>query len=355
VAGAGASGAAVALALARAGCAVTLADPAKPGDNASGVAAGMLAPTLEALFDPAAAPHLGLMRRARDLWPALAGDVGLELDTTGALAVGGPGDVAAWEASARRLGLACETLSPSQARRRAPWLAPSLGGLWTGEDWRLEPEAALAAFATAARAGGVRLIAAAVTGFEPGCARLTGGRELVADALVVATGASRALSAIAPELAALDPIKGQILRATLTPLSGPVVRSREIYICPARAGAVIGATMAPGRADTRVDPAMTAHLARLASRLAPPLIGGQFTGRAGVRAATLDGLPMVGASRSPGVWLAVGARRNGWLLAPLIAKTIVGALIGRGGDGETVERFNPGRFGPSPAAGLIAP
>ena len=72
VAGAGALGSAIALRLARQGRAVTVFDPAPPGANASGVAAGMLAPVSEALFDPASQGHLDLMRRARDLWPAFA-------------------------------------------------------------------------------------------------------------------------------------------------------------------------------------------------------------------------------------------------------------------------------------------
>ena len=355
VAGAGAVGQATALALSRAGCVVTLADPAARGDNASGVAGGMLAPALEAIFDPGAAPHLGLMRRARDLWPALAGEIGLELDTMGAMAVGGSGDLAVWEAAARRLGIACRRLSPGHARRRAPWLAPGLGGLWTGEDWRLEPAAALAAMAAAAQSQGVRAIDAAVTGLEAGYARLAGGREIAADALIIATGASRALIDVAPELALLTPIKGQILRTPLAPLSGPVVRSGEIYICPAPAGAVIGATMTPGRDDTRVDAATTARLARLAATLAPTLAGARVTARAGVRAATRDGLPIVGPSRSPGVWLAVGARRNGWLLAPLIAEQIVGDLVGREEAGERVEPFDAGRFAAGRPPGLIAP
>ncbi|HXQ45452.1 MAG TPA: FAD-dependent oxidoreductase, partial [Caulobacteraceae bacterium] len=47
VAGAGALGASIALVLARAGARVALADPAPQGANASGVAAGMLAPAFE--------------------------------------------------------------------------------------------------------------------------------------------------------------------------------------------------------------------------------------------------------------------------------------------------------------------
>ncbi|WP_374532535.1 FAD-dependent oxidoreductase, partial [Phenylobacterium sp.] len=71
VAGAGALGLTTALALADAGAQVTVFDPAGPGDNASGVAAGMLAPAFEAVLDPAAAPHFDLLLAARDLWPAL--------------------------------------------------------------------------------------------------------------------------------------------------------------------------------------------------------------------------------------------------------------------------------------------
>ena len=52
VAGAGAFGTAIALELARGGAEVVLADPAGVGDNASGAAAGMLAPAFEALLDP---------------------------------------------------------------------------------------------------------------------------------------------------------------------------------------------------------------------------------------------------------------------------------------------------------------
>ena len=63
---------ATALRLARMGLAVTVFEPAAPGDNASGVAAGMLAPVSEALFDPLSSAHLALMRRARDLGADIA-------------------------------------------------------------------------------------------------------------------------------------------------------------------------------------------------------------------------------------------------------------------------------------------
>ena len=55
IAGAGVLGLSCALALADAGCAVTVHDPALDGQNASGVAAGMLAPVFETVLDPASA------------------------------------------------------------------------------------------------------------------------------------------------------------------------------------------------------------------------------------------------------------------------------------------------------------
>ena len=51
VAGAGVLGLSTALALADAGCAVTVCDPAAEAANASGVAAGMLAPAFETVLD----------------------------------------------------------------------------------------------------------------------------------------------------------------------------------------------------------------------------------------------------------------------------------------------------------------
>jgi glycine oxidase len=64
---------------------------------------------------------------------------------------------------------------------------------------------------------------------------------------------------------------------------------------------------------------------------------------AGVRAATPDGLPLVGPSAAPGVLLAVGARRNGWLLAPLVAKVVAAYVTGRD-TGRYAAQFDPRRF-----------
>jgi glycine oxidase len=301
VAGAGAIGSAVALTLARAGIDVTLFDPNPPGDNASGVAAGMLAPVAEAVFDPVSTPHLALLRRARDLWPAFAEGLDLGIRRDGLRVEGEPGWLTAIAARFEALGAPFQRLD---------------GGLVDAEDWRIEARPALAAMRTAFEALGGR--------FEP---RAFTPEDLLAfSAVVLATGAGGA-SGLAPELKALTPIKGQILRADRGPTTGPVIRGEGVYIAPGESPA-IGATMEAGRDDLAVDPAATDALRAAAIRLRPELAGAVLTTEVGVRAATPDGLPLVGWSATPGVMLAVGARRNGWLLAPLVADLVAAYLKG---------------------------
>jgi glycine oxidase len=345
VAGAGALGASIAVALGQAGARVVLADPAAAGDNASGVAAGMLAPAFEAVLDEGSARHFPLLQAARTLWPEWAthlGDIGFR--RSGAIWVDLPDSVPLIDAHARALaalGAQAERLSEAALRSHIPGLGPGLGpGLFTPGDWRIEPRATLAALHAAAIASGVRIAAQSVRGFAPGAAVLSDGETVPADLLVLATGAHG--SDLAPELAALSPIKGQILRYAGAPSDDdrPVLRCRGGYAVPARDGLRIGATMEPGLADQRVDPVLAAPLGQLAADLFPTLADAPYAAQAGVRAATPDGLPLVGPSSRDGVFLATGARRNGWLLAPLVARMLAAYLSDRD---------------PGPYAGLLAP
>ncbi|CAN5298387.1 FAD-dependent oxidoreductase [soil metagenome] len=300
VAGAGAMGSAVALALARAGLDVTVFDPRPLGDNASGVAAGMLAPVAETLFDPLSSAHLALLRRARDLWPAFVEGLDLPILREG-LRV--EGDAAGLATVAARL----EALDAPFERQD--------GSLFSTEDWRIEARPALAALSAAVQALGARLQPRA---FTPD--------DLPAfSAVVLATGPADA--GLAPELVALTPVKGQLLRADRGPATGPVIRGDGVYICPGESPA-IGATMEVGRDDLDIDTVATEGLRAAAIRLRPELAGAVMTTEVGVRATTPDGLPLVGWSATPGVMLAVGARRNGWLLAPLVAGLVAAYLKG---------------------------
>ena len=187
VAGAGAIGSVCALILARRGAKVVLSDPAARGDNASGVAAGMLAPVCEALFDGTSQGHLPLLRTALQAWDRLLPDMAASLDRSGAVIEAG--DAQAVLRRAEAIGALVEPMAADQARRLCPGLGPPGPFLFTAEDWRLDARTMLAALHQALRAEGGQLLRSPVTGRPaPG-----------ADILVQATGPG-------PDL---TPIKGQ--------------------------------------------------------------------------------------------------------------------------------------------------
>jgi glycine oxidase len=326
VAGAGALGLSTALALADAGCAVTVCDP-EADANASSVAAGMLAPVFETVLDTQGSDDLALLLAARNLWPAAAARAGVELDRAGAVAVGSPDWLAGVGARMSALGLHGTELGERTLAQLAPGLTIK-AGLMTREDWRIEPRQALHALRAAALAAGVA--------FRPEAVEGRGG----ADWLIAATGAGRAL---APELARLIPVKGHILRVDKPPSIAVSLRAAGVYAVPAQGGLAVGATMEPGVDDPAVDPAKGTLLREAGTRLFPELAQARARLFAGIRAATPDGLPMVGPSAEPGVLVAAGARRNGWLLAPLVAQLIVACVTGRD-PGPYAARLDPRRF-----------
>lgn len=330
VAGGGALGSSIALSLAQAGARVVLADPVDAMTSASGVAAGMLAPALESVLDPEAGLPFDLLRAARDLWPAFAarlGGVDIGLKRAGALWLdlpGAPPRAPAIVADLARIGAvtaeppAATFLTIARDRR-----------VFTPEDWRLDPGATLRALSQAFRAAGGEIVRARLEGFEDGCAWLSDGSRRTVDRLVVATGAQGA--ELAPELGALIPIKGHILKypALCPPAGAATIRCADGYATGGADGLCVGATMERGRADLAIDPAIVARLHALAERLYPQAGALTPVALAGVRAASRDGPPVVSPSARAGVLVAAGARRNGWLLAPLVAQIVTAYLMQR--------------------------
>ena len=84
-----------------------------------------------------------------------------------------------------------------------------------------------------------------------------------------------------------------------------VVRTPDIYIVPRTSGpnagrAIIGATIEDAGFDKTVHPSDIAHLRSLAAALLPPLADApQLEAWAGLRPATPDGLPLLGALPAP--------------------------------------------------------
>jgi glycine oxidase len=165
--------------------------------------------------------------------------------------------------------------------------------------------------------------------------------------VVIATGwAAPALAeplGLAPGL--VRPIKGHILRLVGegTDQLERVTRAPGVYLVPRPDGLVVGATMQPDRADVTIEPEVVEALHQAAAAVFPALAGAKVAeARAGVRGASPDGLPLVGAAGAPGVHLALAPRRNGWLLAPLVARSVAASLLGE--DDPAGGAFRPDRF-----------
>ena len=337
VVGAGVFGLATGLALAEAGMKVRLV-AATPSDlTASGVAAGMLAPAFEMALDPPATDALDLLLAGRDLWPDLARELGVSLDRTGAAAIGPEAWLDGLEARLATLGLEGRTAGRAEMEAISSGLGSRFPrALLTPEDWRIEPQAALQAMAGRLHDLGGTL--------EIGTFTLQ-DLEAAASPVVLATGVDRRLEGLVPELAGLSPIKGQILwRPGPSPPVG-VIRTPGAYLLGSGGGFLAGATMEAGRSDLAADLEAQVELRGALADAFPPLATEGWVTRVGVRAASPDGLPLAGASVRPGVFLAVGARRNGWLLAPLVAEIVTAAVTGEDG-GRWAPRLDPSRFAP---------
>jgi glycine oxidase len=159
---------------------------------------------------------------------------------------------------------------------------------------------------------------------------------LHAKQFVDCTGAWASITSRLPNLQ-VAPKKGQMLAVSLSP-SLPlhiVVRTPRIYIVPRTSGpnagrAIIGATIEDAGFDKSIHPSDIAHLRSLAAALLPPLAAApQLEAWAGLRPATPDGLPLLGAlPTQPNHFLATGHYRDGILLAPATAHVMAQLLSG---------------------------
>ncbi|WP_427788638.1 NAD(P)/FAD-dependent oxidoreductase [Brevundimonas diminuta] len=313
VIGAGALGLCAAAELRRRGRRVAVVDPG--GVNASAVAAGMIAPAMECAIDDLSPEAAQVLRRARDLWPAFAEATGVRL--YGDLAEWRGGNVA--ELAARMAALGFQHQYDAASAR-----------LTTPEDAKVDPPQALAALAQGLTV--IEARAQSVSRDGQGWRVETTAGAVRAEHLILATGADPALEGLPPEacaaVARITPIRGQI-GLVKERLVDHVVRGPGAYVAPMGEGSVIGATMEPGERSTTPDAArceaMLAAAWKVMDQAPRPLT---IDWRAGVRGTTPDGLPMAG-QVAPGFHVALGPRRNGWLLGPLIGAVVADAIEGR--------------------------
>ncbi|MCW3790619.1 glycine oxidase ThiO [Paenibacillus sp. LS1] len=125
------------------------------------------------------------------------------------------------------------------------------------------------------------------------------------------------------------------------------VYAEDIYIVPKANGEVwLGATSLPGRTDLNVSVQGVQKLLTAATHWVPGMKEAQFIRAwAGVRPATPDGLPYIGACKSiPGLFAAFGHYRNGILLSAITGRLIAELLAGKNSEELGIEALSPERL-----------
>ncbi len=366
VVGGGVIGLSVAWRLLHAGASVVVLERGQVGKEASGAAAGMLAPLAEAR-GPGPFVELGLesLRRYPLFVDALREETGIdpELSCPGMLRVAMDAEeedalcgAFTWQGEA---GLRVERLSGEEARRLEPCLSPHVrAAVLSPQERHVEPRRLVRALALAcARRGGRIAEGAPAESFETQGARVTGVRTadgaVSCGQVVVAGGAwtgaiGRRLDAPLPEF----PVRGQILAlACLPPPVRHTVYAHRGYLVPKADGrVVVGATEARAGFDARPTAGGLARLLVMAPTLVPALADASFESAwAGLRPASADGLPILGPLPAwENAHVAAGHFRNGVLLAPVTAEAVTPSVLGERAH-PLLAPFRPDRFTPGAA------
>ena len=135
---------------------------------------------------------------------------------------------------------------------------------------------------------------------------------------------------IGPDPFPTRPVKGQMLCVVMPQkeLVRHVIRTPNVYLIPRSDGRlVIGATQEEAGFDKQTIPETIQKLRQSALDLVPKLADARILEDwAGLRPGTPDGLPILGATATPGYFVASGHFRDGILLAPVTAR-VMGQVI----------------------------
>jgi glycine oxidase len=362
VIGAGIIGCAVAYELTRRGASVQIVDDRPAGMGATQASAGMLAPYTEAKDRNDA--FLDLAVRSLALYDDFVSGVvaasGIEVGyhRSGTLEVATTSDrMAALRHMADRLGargVMVRVLDAQAVRAEEPQVSEDvIGALLIDSHGFVNAGELTRALVTAARRHGARVIEGSrvlrVSSRDNDLLAQTADGSHRADAVVLAAGSWSAHVAI--ESAApppVRPVRGQLLHlAWRGPRLRRVIWGERCYLVPWSDGTLlVGATMEEVGFDEQTTVAAVHELLDAACELVPRVRSAGFLGaRAGLRPATVDTMPIVGASRvMPNVMYATGHFRNGVLLAPVTARLVANAMLDGRAD-PAFEDIGPQRFG----------
>ena len=356
VVGAGIIGCAVAYELASRGVRVRLVDDRMVGCGATGASAGVLCPHIEG--HAPALRQLGTASLALyDEFVARAVvDSGREVDyrRTGTLEVAlTEGEAAQLQATAEAhavAGVAHRYFGPLEARSLEPSLSDRVtGALLVPEHGYIRAFDFAHRLCAAALGLGASIQPGRVRRIVPGRYRATvetGRVTMWSEIVVIAAGSWS--SSLEPAAPMVKPIRGQLLHLKRQPaIASRVIWGSECYVVPWQDGTfLVGATVEDVGFDESSTVAGVRDLLARVCRLLPDASNAMFgDARSGLRPATPDELPIVGASSThSGVFFATGHYRNGVLLAPLTAAVLADLIID-GRSAPELELMAPRRFG----------
>jgi glycine oxidase len=351
IVGGGAIGLSIAYQLATEGLAVHVIDRGNPGSEASWAGAGILPPA----GPKSATPIEMLARLSYELHPQWAAQLLEETGIDTGYHPSGGLYVARDEAGSFHLRLAqhlwessgvrYEPLAPDAIQNAEPQLSVGRTERQVREAIRLPDEAQLRnprhlkALIAACHKRGVTISAgAAADGFETDGDRVTGvvtsSGTVRAGAIVLAGGAWT--SAIALQLGLrvqVRPIRGQIvLLRTGQPILRHVINEGPRYLVPREDGRVlVGSTEEDVGFDKLTTSVAKADLLELATSLVPALAQAEVERTwAGLRPATIDGLPYLGPLAGwRNAFIAAGHFRQGLYLSPGTALVLADCVLGR--------------------------
>jgi len=362
VVGGGIAGFAVALALWERGVAVTVLEATRPGSEATGASAGMLAAQYEA---HAADPLFGLCIRARGEYAGFAQRTeelsghNLAVRWDGLLVANfdraeheAAERTASWQ---REAGLEAQVLEPGRALELQPGVSPAVESyLWLPAEGQVDSQRLATALGDAIARTAIRLISGnrveriiaqggTVAGVE-----MVDGRTLAADRVVVAAGAWSGRLGGLPRLLPVRPVRGQMLRfpTEALPLRTIVASHAGRYVVPrADATTLAGSTMEEVGFDRSITSEGLDLIHAHAARLVPALADLRSLERwSGLRPISEDGKPILGPDPElAGLLYATGYGRDGILIAPL-AGAVVADLAVSGATDFDWRPFRPDRF-----------
>jgi glycine oxidase len=365
IVGAGVIGLSIAWRLALRGLATAVFERATAGAGASLAATGMLAAAAE--HEPGCHDLLALALDSQRQWPQFravleaqsGADVDFRQDGTLVVALGRD-EVERLRFRYdlhKRCGLPTRFIGGPEVRALEPALRPSVAaGLYCADDHQVDPRLVMAALRAAYVAAGGRLFEHyAVTGVD-----LEGGRVA---GLATARGGCRARTVVLTAgawtgdllppglIVPVRPLKGQALAVRTTRDTGTlthIVWTEQIHMAPKGDGRlIVGATVEERGFDDAVTAGGLFALLEGARRAFPATeemaIEAVWTG---FRPSSIDDAPILGPTSIPGLVLATGHHRNGYLLAPATAFAIE-ALIADGALPVLAQPFGLDRFGPA--------